>query len=193
MNNAKNLVNSVLSALNNSTGEGNEDAAISAVTALTGDPDLVSEDAADSALSVLLNTSGGTLSSDSATTAVSALNSVFSATTAHSRVNKASSENRSEARAREKLVSQQVLSVASSLLDSVQVGEGGFSINTTLIKAQKHSLAHLRRRMSVSGRRLQQLASTEDGSGLSMSSDALGSLNAPSGTTVSVASFAVNP
>lgn len=93
-------------------GEGSREVAISSVAALTGDPDMISEESASAALDILTVGSDVELSASSATTAFSSVSNVLSAHSHHSK---------GASKAAHRDMANKIRMAAGSIVDSVDV------------------------------------------------------------------------
>jgi len=138
--------NTLLALESANMGEGNQDIAVSVVGSLTGDPDMIDEKAAETALNVLSANTNDPISADTAGSAVASVSNIFEASTSHTNKDKAgsnSAEDDAAARKKQKAKAKKIVSIISTVLDNVTVttGEGSdFVMQTPLIEARKSLL-----------------------------------------------------
>lgn len=157
--------------------EGSADVVIDAVANLTEDPDMISPEAASTALNVVDAVGDTELSAESASSAVSAVSSIL----ASGDNTKASDKGMSKEQ--EKEMSEKIMNVANKILDAIPTDSGPVKLDTPLIKASVEAIDPD-----------EDVASAApDGSGLQMSNDMLKGLGGGSGDlSVKVVSFKKN-
>lgn len=183
------MVSSVLSTLNGAVvaGEGHSDIAISAVSNLTADPDMINEKSAGLALDVLVSaTSKEDINPEAAKGAVGAISNIMCAT--HS-----TKEEQGEALHVQKKRNDKIMKLADQVLNSVVLdGEGVFEHKSPMLNATKKSVKPGRPFKASAGSR----------GGLTVSADALSDilsmhssqrrLASTANLSVTIASFNVN-
>ena len=158
--------------------EGNVEVLVDAVGSLTENPDMISTEAADSALSVLDAGGDTPLTPECASSAVESVSSILGASDNNNR------GTDDDARQKQKEMSTKIMNVANKLLDAVVTDGAVFDLDTALIKANKSPL----------DLEVPVEAKTKDGSGLDMSPTYLKQLDTEDGADLSVnlVSFAIN-
>lgn len=167
------MVTETLEVLENiSMEDGGAEVVIDAVASLTDNPDMITPEAADTALNVLDAGGDTELSADSASSAVSSVASILASSDSSSKSNEViSSEedttNNAEQKQRQKALSEKIMNVANKILDAIPMDGAAFKLDTPLIKANKSPIDPNE----------DAEASAPDGTGLNLSRDVIQSLN----------------
>lgn len=183
--------------------KGGSTTAISAVEALTSEPDLLDDSSVHAALDVLTNSTVVDIPPKVAVNAVSSLSNILTA----NKMNESAEVEGKKEKSEKKHTSKKIMRAAESILDSVDVGKEPFVVSTPLVKAKKQILSSEGVKSSDNvGFRMLSLG-TKDPSGKKSPSKKkikksgkkprpeikpTASSSVPKGVAASVASFAVN-
>lgn len=178
LNKAKEVVSETLSVISdiNMDEEGSAEVVIDAVSALTENPDMISTEAANTALTVLDAGGDKELSPESAANAVSSVSSILAAS------DNAKGSDKEMSTEEKKSQSAAIMNVANKILDAIPATEGSFELDTPLIKAKKQPVDP---DADVD-------AAAPDGSGLAMTNEMLKNIGEQDDMSVNVLSFKKN-
>lgn len=180
---AKTLVNDTLNVLKDiKVEEGNTEVMVDAVTTLTSNPDMISNEAAVTALTVLDAGGDNELTPDTANNAVSAVSSILAASDNNISQEITSGGDNIEAKKKLKQMSAKIMKVASKILDAVPLDGADYVVDAPLLKAKKTAIDV--------AEPLQGAAS--DGTGLEMSENELIKLDTGDEMNAQMVSFAIN-